>query len=79
MQLRQRSRDVGRAEAVAASAEGYFSSPGVREHYTQLSFLHGTLSVYDRVLVHNGQVEFYEQLRSDLAQTLTDYAERSTR
>lgn len=71
-------RDVGRAEAVAASAEGYFSGPGVREHYTQLSFLHGTLSVYDRVLVHSGQVDFYEQLRGELTGILEAYAERSS-
>ena len=51
-----------------------FSGPGVQEHDSQLSFLHGTLSVYDRVVTQGGQVRYYEGLRGELAGIIEAHA-----
>lgn len=51
-----------------------FSAPGVQEHDSQLSFLHGTLSAYDRVVTHGGQVRYYEGLRGELAGIIEAHA-----
>jgi hypothetical protein len=61
-------------ERTREDAGNYFTGPGVREHYTQLSFLHGTLSVYDRIVTHGMQVELYSRLRDELAGVVEGYA-----
>lgn len=66
--------DLDIAHEVSGEIDSYFSGPGVREHYSQLSFLHGTLSVYDRVVTHGGQVQSYEGLRAELAGVIEAYA-----
>jgi len=60
--LQEQGLEAGAAEGAAADFQGQ----GIREHYGQLSFLHGTLALYDRVLIHGGQVELYRQLRDEL-------------
>ena len=68
--LQEQGLEAGAAEGAAA----YFQGPGIREHYGQLSFLHGTLALYDRVLIHGGQVELYRQLRDELEGIVQGYA-----
>ena len=63
------------AEQVDKEVNNYFEGVGVREHYTQLSFLHGTLSVYDRIITHGMQVEIYKRLRDELEAVIQGYAE----
>ncbi|MDG1048592.1 MAG: hypothetical protein P8R46_00165 [Planctomycetota bacterium] len=57
----------------------YFQTPGVEQHYAQLSFLHGTLSVYDRILIHGMQVEVYRRLERELEDIIERYAVSSAR
>jgi len=66
--------DLDIAHEPSYGIDSYFSGPGVQEHYSQLSFLHGTLSVYDRVVTHGGQVRYYEGLRGELAGIIEAYA-----
>ena len=66
---------VDRDREVTALANNYFAEPAVREHYTKLSFLHGTLSVYDRILTHGMQAALFEQMRAELQAVIAGYAE----
>ena len=70
--------EIGVAEKVAENAaedmEDYFHTPGVREHYSQLSFLHGTLSVHNQAIgIHSMQVEIYTRLRDELEDIIKRY------
>jgi hypothetical protein len=66
--------EVSRGHEVTALAADYFAGPGVREHYTKLSFLHGTMSVYDRILIHGMQATLFEQMRAELEAVIVGYA-----
>ncbi|MCH2101607.1 MAG: hypothetical protein MK209_06765 [Planctomycetes bacterium] len=71
-------KDIDINEIVAGDPWTYFDGPGVREHYSDLSFLHATLAMLDRVLIHGMQVGLYKSLRNDLEEIIATYAAGKT-